>query len=416
MNESYTERNRLPHGEFISQLNNHGQLIDYSHSMDDQVFNLVRSRSGTSMPDWRDKIRRGENATTPFSGTRRVLDWTWGDVFSRRPNGPGPVERKAYGAYMGFEVPPVYSGSTTTANNLALKSILKKIRQRRTAFQGGISLGELRETIKMLRHPAAALSKAVSSYMNNLSKRLPRTKKQNKRKVISDTWLEYSFGWSPFISDISEALKAIRKLKERDVRKVLIGSGASEEATADWVSYSHFWASDQPVLGSRTTIVRIEVRYIAGVCESTEVLTAPQKFEHFGFVKSQLVPTLWELTPWSFLVDYFTNIGDILDATATNTSDVRWVCKTVRISNTYRFTNTLDKRKFYQDFPINSYIEGTPGQGEITTRTVTRSAYSSLPSPEFSVDIPGKSQYLQWLNMAALVASRKNLLSKLNRG
>lgn len=412
MNESYTEKVRISRIDRVSLLNRNYQLVSYTVLDNPQLFSIVRSRSGVSLPDWRDKIRRGENATTPFSGVKRFIAPQNGDVTSFRPNGANFSQVRSTGP-VGLEVPPEYNGSTTSADNQALRGIYRKIRETRTQFQGGVFLGEMRETIRMLKSPLVALRQGVTNYFSDLNKKVPRTKRKHLREAISGTWLEHSFGWKPFINDISEGLKAVRKLGERNSSLTLRSTGISEEFVNDWTSLAYSWAPDQPILADRYTINRVIVRYIVGMRLTTQALTTPEVFEHFGFVKSQLVPTLWELTPWSFLIDYFTNIGDMIDAGATNTSDVRWCCKTLIREKSYVYTSRINHAKFKQDFPLNSWIKGEPGQGSTLTRSVTRSSILSLPFPTLSVEVPLRPQ--QWLNMAALFGARKELLLRLNR-
>lgn len=54
--------------------------------------------------------------------------------------------------------------------------------------------------------------------------------------------------------------------------------------------------------------------------EDTHRCFAKSKFDPVSFLSqmrsrlgANLVPTLWELTPWSFVADWFTNIGDVLN-------------------------------------------------------------------------------------------------------
>jgi len=51
----------------------------------------------------------------------------------------------------------------------------------------------------------------------------------------------------------------------------------------------------------------------------------------FGFQPSEFLPTAWELLPWSFLADYFSNIGDCLTAwsTVTDKVEVAYINRTI---------------------------------------------------------------------------------------
>jgi hypothetical protein len=77
------------------------------------------------------------------------------------------------------------------------------------------------------------------------------------------------------------------------------------------------------------------VRYKGSVTISTEA-TKWDNAALFGFTPSEFIPTAWELLPWSFLIDYFTNIGDILSSAVTQTAPVNFVNKTVRMITAIR--------------------------------------------------------------------------------
>lgn len=415
MNETTKRPFLVPFLQYNRQYSPQGILQSESVVDQRRLFSADWSRQGVSLPNYRSLIKNGQNATTPFTGIKREGTTITGTVFSRRPNGgTGPFESLTTGAYIsGSGFPDPYSGSITTADNLALKGIYKKIRETRTQFQGGVFLGELRETIRMLKSPAKSLVEGITSYLDTTRKRLSRSKRKNFRQVISDSWLEYSFGWVPAVNDISEALKAIRKIGETDSRSTLSSTGEQERMVNLYWGFPTTFGTDHPAMLEIWSREYVSVQYKVGMRVTVQALSAPREFERFGFVKSQLVPTLWELTPWSFLLDYITNIGDIVDATATETSDVMWVCKTVRTSVSNIYTLALDTKQFYTDFPINSHIEGTPGSTVMTTTSINRSSYLSLPRPRFAFEVPGRPS--QWLNMGALVGARKSLTSFLNR-
>jgi hypothetical protein len=151
-------------------------------------------------------------------------------------------------------------------------------------------------------------------------------------KKLSDAWFSYGFGWKPTISDVRDIRGNLKKQLER-ARKLLKGirSGllagriivpvvtkykwyddkkviASFKTMADWcVSGSHV---DCPRQGGFTVTERtctyISVMMLVGIeCSAAQTL-----FDAIGTYLRAInalgdLTTLWEVTPMSWLVDYF---------------------------------------------------------------------------------------------------------------
>lgn len=148
-----------------------------------------------------------------------------------------------------------------------------------------------------------------SSYTSNL-------RMTNDPTYIDDAarlWLEYRMGWSPLVMDIVNALKAVyeadlrAELLPRDVHRA-IGVAKEEQASV------HALDSDAGGLrhyGSKS------VKYI---CQSTGYVhyrwSAPEglvrRLNDFGLF--DLPKSVWELVPFSFLVDRIAPVGEWLGA------------------------------------------------------------------------------------------------------
>lgn len=367
-------------------------------------------RYGVSQPNWRALIAAGRNATTPFEGSRVTASGTSGTMFSRRPNGTWDYQCTTTGHYTpGAGFPDAFSVDTSYCDNQALTRILKKIRKHRTKFTGATFLGELRQTIGMMRRPATALRNGVNKYFQTVDKRLRKVRNvPQMRKVISDSYLEASFGWEPAISDIADISKEVKRLGEADQRTRLSAFCQDESAIFDIVDSAGLFGTDHPIRVNRYVKELAYVRYTVGMRVSMQAFGVPKILTQFGLTKSELVPALWELTPWSFLWDYFTNIGDLISAASTVTEDVLWVCKTTRRSRQWIYTAVADENQFYQWYPTG-ILEGSPGSCVMSASAVSRTPLEKLPMPRFEFSVPGFSR--KWLNMAALAASRTSALT-----
>jgi hypothetical protein len=121
------------------------------------------------------------------------------------------------------------------------------------------------------------------------------------------------------------------------------------------------------------------------------------------------VPTAYQLAPWSFLFDYFVNLGDVIEAWCLDQSSMVSVSKTVRRQSEFVLSDQL-----YQ-LPSNNTLGGwTSGlvignavsRRNLTRTTLTRTVSTSLPMPSLQFSIPGIDS-AKWINMAALVAQAK---------
>lgn len=59
----------------------------------------------------------------------------------------------------------------------------------------------------------------------------------------------------------------------------------------------------------------------------------------FGLDLSDLAPTTWELIPWSFFVDYFTDVGNAIEAASVRLVEMAYVTTTTRSSATHQHVN-----------------------------------------------------------------------------
>lgn len=365
-----------------------------------------RERYGVSQPNWRWLIRLGSQAGTTFSASRNWAYGAQGTAFSRRPNGPNWYEVTTTGQYSpGASFPDALSVSSLEVEQLALTRLYKKLRKSETRFQGAVFLGELRESIQMLKHPAKAFRNGIDKYFRTIDKRVRTVHNVPQlRKVVADTYLEASFGWSPFLSDIADISKEIKRLGENDQRQRLSSTVEQEDKYFDIQDQIQSFGTDHPCRMDRVVKTNVSCRFIIGKRVRVQALGVPKLLTQFGLIQSQIVPALWELTPWSFLLDYFTNIGDLVDATSTSTEDVLWTLKTVRRRKEWIYLLRPDGARFYGDYPTGTYEASVPAITVFAASRVDRTPMVGLPMPSFSLDLPGLGR--KWLNMGALLASK----------
>jgi len=246
--------------------------------------------------------------------------------FLPRPSGRLEYEARGSLCYLGL---PSFSldMATTSADNLALKRYYSAINSVSTKLSGLVFTGELRESLRMIRSPARALRYGVSDYLRHLKRVGPTIAKRKRKSFVRDTWLEYSFGWRPLISDLDSAIDAFYSSKvTKPIFEMVKGSGRDKRVKSFLTNQQAsngglIWAYDV----EDTEEVFVQYR---GVYRSTG--NGVSNSHHYGFKPAEFLPTLWELIPYSFLVDYFTNVGDIISSWSYRWQASDWTARLIR--------------------------------------------------------------------------------------
>jgi hypothetical protein len=304
----------------------------------------------------------------------------------------------------GFGVGQPSAPSASVANTSALTSLTKRLSTELTTFQGGVFVGELKETIHLLRHPLQGLRQGLMRHLDLVAKRGRRIRKVlNMKRMVAETWLETSFGLKPLLSDIDDAADAMAQFivdPTRQEFKTLTAKGYSETANdaeltlIGMSSFSHYDVAVHPVRRRSET-----VKYLACIGVSPSVRACA--FQKVGLNFASFVPTLWELIPYSFVVDYFTNVGDVIQGLANCTSDVRWVMKWAITEDREEAKNFYLRPTWDPQYPPTQ--EFRSGSFTISKKTIVRSQYLGSLVPSFRWEIPGETS-LKWANLVALTA------------
>jgi hypothetical protein len=265
------------------------------------------------------------------------------------------------------------------------------------------------------------------SYLNRIETKRSRPGRRRLKnirdwnKVISNTWLEYVFGWAPLVADINGAVKAFADTFVARVPTEHVVSGSKERKVSNGPSY--FWSPDNEYkffhfASFKETIV--ELKYTGGIYAYTESGGASVT-QNLGLGLRNFIPTVWELIPYSFVADYFGNIGDCLEALAFNKADIIY-CN--------RILKTTVRQQFFSDdgFKDDAVLniaglpefkvlrdQGDTGQCKMTYFSYQRNVVPpSTLMPSLRFKVPGLFSK-QSLNLTALVAKGRRLTNLLTR-
>jgi len=369
-------------------------------------------------------IARGLNATTNLTGTETKATVTGGRLLEYRKFIPSnPSATVLYFLEGGFSLSLSVTSNNpssiddTKANNAALRKFVSKLDSVNTAFQGGVFLGELAETLHGIKHPAQGLRKLIDRYYYSAIKlrssrlrgvRFLNQKKRSLREFgnnLSEMWLEHAFHWKPLMNDIDAGARALAEIGTRQcivsrhISAVGEASANGEDTAAQHVNGGLRWIDHAVTFDHSIVVYRGAVRVNA----RDNALMAPRLL---GFNPASFVPTAWELLPYSFLIDYFTNVGDILSGWSHSISECSWANRT-SIKEYIVRRSVTSKAGLWSGDANHKSFSLSPAKVEIAKRTVSRSSYLGSLTPRFEFEIPGLGSK-KWLNIAALVVGRSN--------
>lgn len=367
----------------------------------DDTVTWTDSRTGSNNPRWKSQVKRHVNAATEMDAER--LTYSKGHMMAHYDYGPVvPYNRVTVtGEALGgvFPVSTTIPGPATvdTFRKIASLKLMLQAQRARQSLQALVSLGEVGETLRMLRSPAKALFEGVFDYLNSARRRAKKAAKKHRKRIVRDTWLEYQFGWMPLVGDIEGAHRALHDLPLSAYKKI----HSHHDADVDSDSALGSSTIGKIVFGwEQTTKTNVSVDCYGEV--RVECISNSGSLARWGIETEQFVPTLWELIPYSFVADYFSNIGDIIAANSVPRGAMAWHGMTSKTSvskkRAYRFSNSGTQANVSQykgggGFAAPSY------SSRIRYKRQT-AAFTSFGLSDFAFEIPGLSK--KWLNLAAL--------------
>lgn len=184
----------------------------------------------------------------------------------------------------------------------AMTEMLVKLADRKVHL--GNALAESRRTVSLVANRTIQVLSAyralrrgrIRDAANLLGVRKPRSVKS-----LSGAWLEWQYGWKPLLSDIYGASEKLREVREgrslpivRVVRQVRAYS-SNPSSSGSYPTYK----------GGCNVIVRALAFYKVEDNFARQLST-------LGLINP--LEIAWELTPWSFVVDWFLPVGNWLTA------------------------------------------------------------------------------------------------------
>lgn len=381
---------------------------------------------GGPFPNWASRIAAGSSTTSALAAVGYKLSWAVsrvGGVSTRTSGSATAIQSSDWTGYVTTGLAPPYglqiAGSSV--DNQAVTRFYNKARETISSFQGGVFLGELREALRLLKPSGYAFVRGIEDgYLAAVKKRLIKSGKRRlpaslrgrylkeRTEIAAETWLEYSFGLSPVVNDIESALRELKRYANYKKEQVRIQAGAKQVVMGQQPGGA-LTIPQGGVSYVVETRYESDVRYKGAVRIQTGYGVKSIK-QSLGLTMDQFVPTLWELMPWSFFVDYFVNIGDIVSAVTLPRSSLAYVLRGTRWANTH----THKSGPFVANVDLNWSMSGygNIGQSTFTRYGISRNEVVRLPVPYPVLRFPHFPR--QYFNLAALVASHRRVVKAIH--
>lgn len=297
----------------------------------------------------------------------------------------------------------------------------------------GQFLGEIRETLPMLRTTAEVWSKKWIKHFSRAKGSARDVNVMSKR--AANQWVNLQFGWRPFVSDLWKFVNSFTRFDTRLQQCIRdngrnIRRGGLIESTMDnpadcasWTSCGRAGKPSYCTPCGTASIAAVGTNGLDGRLQSTVTYTekykiwfsacfrywvpefqSPTTLMHklknvLRMYGLRVTPTLiWNLTPWSWLVDWSSNVGDNI-SNYTSINDINLTAKYAYIMKTTE-GQWLNETRFAPGggYPIN--MKWRRGFIAKTRRHASPFGFTIDP-PDFSAR--------QWSILAALGLSRFNV-------
>lgn len=174
-----------------------------------------------------------------------------------------------------------------------------------------VDLAESAATIKMLRS-IFSLRKTASNFFQNVVKkraykriRPGPTQGQKRLDYVTSKWLEYRYGWMPLMYSIYDAIDTLNM--DINNRSLTVVKRSSYKTQTDGIALDGTGSYDSPLrrLKYQSVSVRTEVGF---------VFQRPPGYMMADWTSMNPLAIAWELTPLSFVADWFVNVSEVLDS------------------------------------------------------------------------------------------------------
>jgi hypothetical protein len=260
-------------------------------------------------------------------------------------------------------------------------------------------LAESREVHRIVRQ-----INGITERMLKAALAIKKTRGKSALNAFSEVWLGFGFGVSPLIQDLSSAANAILDYQTREDHSVRLTGTASMDYTSGLVTPANTTVCAGVKVGYHDYAVhKLGVQIVAGIDLKIRSSASYGMSDHLGLSLRAVPGAIWELTPYSWVVDYFTTVGDWLDDTfETLPGNLKYCCRTTK----YQVDTTGRMFAVFAPGYTGTFAAGTSVYRYVS---FTRAPLAVLPTRALrlrTVDEIAKYGLNKVMNLASVLAQR----------
>jgi len=370
-------------GQYIANAINHYSVAQIG----------LEERTFTSNPGWRQTVAAGADAGSTY----------YRNFFRYKPAHYSVRSENSLNLSYGVGS---YDGSVTNLEKAweplierATASVKRKLDGNIGKAQLAAPVAESREIHRLVRQINTLGTDTLKALLA-----IKKTRGKSAFKQFGNIWLGFGFGVNPLIKDVESAARSILDYTIRQDRQVRITGTAVQDYHSAATTLSPQQIAWGCSMGFKDSFTHTQgVRIVAGMDLKLRSAASYSVADHLGLKVGMIPSVAWELTPFSWVVDYFVTVGPWLD-------DMFYTLpgETTYISMTQKYQNEIINFPYAR--PSGGYtahLSPTPGRGRYIS--FYRTKLTSLPSR--AIRIKSADQVAQFgltklLNLGSVLAQK----------
>lgn len=277
---------------------------------------VSRSRTWSNTPGFKQRAKRdlpvnsmtvAENDLEGYMATS-----VWKEIYYRPEGNDVTTILRDIAGLDGFSA-SFPAADFSDARAIATSKVLAEVRQER--WSAPIFMAESAKSMKMIADTARRLAFGytslrrgdIASFATTFGVHFSRARRKrfqyafgrDPRQAAQNAWLESTYGWRPLLHDVYDAAGTVAQLRNVDYNRLFSARGVGVTKRTYSTPRTAFEQSEYELF--HRVKLGVVYRFASG---------QPPVAAHLGLLNP--LEVAWELTPFSFVVDWFVPIGDYI--------------------------------------------------------------------------------------------------------